>query len=85
METNILQNAVNIGFYSVIGIVMKAKYFSSLVHQASGFWHELPGRFIHVSSPLYISAFSQYFRNMRNERANIIEKYEEFEVLISLS
>ena len=41
--------------------------------------------FIHASIPIYISSFSQYFPNMRNERANIIEKYEGFEVLISPS
>jgi len=65
--------------------MMKEKYFAHLVEQVNGFWHEFLCWFIHASIPIYISSFSQYFRNMRNERASIIEKYEEFEVLISLS
>ena len=45
----------------------------------------VPCLLIHTGIPICISSFSQYIRNMRNEGANIVEKYEGFEVLISPS
>jgi hypothetical protein len=67
VKTNILQNPADVGFLGIVRIVMKTKDFTSLVHQAYGFWDELPCRLIHISISLYYSSFASYFPDMRNK------------------
>jgi len=65
VKANILQNPTDTGFFSITGILMKAKDFTHLFHQANGFGHELPCWLIHISTSLYNSSFARYFPNMR--------------------
>ena len=65
VKANILQNPTDTGFFSIIGIVMKAKDFTHLVHQADGLGHELPCWLIDITISLYNSSFVRYFPNMR--------------------
>ena len=85
METNILQNPADVGFLGIVGVMVKTKDFTNLIHQANGFRHELPCRLAHVSISLYCSSFVHYRPNRGKEELTYYKKYGESIVLISPS
>jgi len=85
MEKKDALHPFQLSLFSSNNIMMQTKNFAYMVEQVCGRWHKLPCRFIHISSPLYISSFTQYIRNMRNFRIYIIEKYEDYRILLLTS
>ena len=63
------------GLFNIIGIMMKSKDLSNLIHQTKGFWNKLPVSAIHISFSLLKAPFLLKYQNMAPNKRYIIENY----------